>query len=72
MNTWIENTFIEVKIPVLVDRHEIPKMNQDQEMAFKRELAEVLGAWLPSNDEWLDAIDTALKNAGLNSIYQRV
>lgn len=69
-NTWLENTFIEVKIPVLVDRHEIPKMSESEELAFKRELADILGAWLPSNDEWLEALNLALKNAGLNSVYQ--
>jgi hypothetical protein len=69
-STWIKDTFIEVNVPVLVDKHEVPKMNAEQEQAFKRELAEVLGAWLPTNDEWLNAIDLALKNAGLDSIYQ--
>jgi hypothetical protein len=67
--TWLENTFIEVKIPVLVDRHELPKMSDSEEMAFKRELSDILGAWLPGNDEWLEAVNLALKNAGLNSIY---
>jgi len=68
--TWVKNTFIEVNVPVLVDKHEVPKMSDSEELAFKRELAEILGAWLPTNDEWLEAVNLALKNAGLDSIYQ--
>ena len=61
----MKNNWIEISVPALVYRAEVPPMDQGQEDAFKANLAAILGDHLPAGSDWLDCVSIALKWAGV-------
>ena len=56
--------WITINVEALVHRSELPPMTKEQERMFASRLSQILGEYLPSGQDWLDCIDSALDRVG--------
>ena len=65
MNEWIE-----INVSALLHRSEVPAMTSEQEDHFKAKMSEILGEWLPSGQDWIDAVSNALHAVDLKALHE--